>query len=96
MSSIEYPTHISKAYMNSSKRRKDGKGKQTWRVYGYDQNGNFKTERIKGTILGTKPTGIKLYHKKTGPCIECGIHCVIATEKKDTAIVCSKCRMESP
>jgi len=96
MSSIEFPTHISKAYMNSSKRRKDGNGKQTWRIYGYDIHGHFKTERIKGNILGMKPTGIKLYHKRTGACINCGKHCIVATENKNTPINCGKCVLESP
>jgi len=92
--SMKWPLCISKAYINSSSRRKDGKGKQTWRLYGYDEDLRFTTERIKGSLL-FKPR-IKLFHKKTGNCTECGRRVSVIIEKKSSPIVCMKCKLESP
>jgi len=80
--------------MNPSSRRKDGKGKQTWRLYGYDENLRFVSERIKGTLL-FKPR-IKLFHKKTGNCIHCGRRIAIIVTKKSSPMICMKCSLESP
>jgi len=91
---MKWPLNISKAYVNSSSRRKDGKGKQTWRLYGYDEDLRFRTERLKGSLL-FKPR-IKLYHKKTGICIHCAKRVSIIVEKTSAPIVCMKCNLESP
>jgi len=92
--SMKWPTTLSKAYMNPSSRRKAGKGKQTWRLYGYDEDLRFVSERIGGTLL-FKPR-IKLYHKKTGNCIDCGRRVSIIVSKKSAPIRCMKCNLESP
>jgi len=89
---MEYPTHVSKSFMNPLSRRTKGKGKQTWRVYGYDRYGHFKTERITGTLLGLKPR-MKLYFKKTGNCTECGKHGGIIVEKKSHPMICIACQL---
>jgi len=88
---MEYPTHISKSYMNPLSRRKDGKGKQTWRVYGYDNTGHFRTERIQGSIFGLKPR-MKLYIKRTTNCSECGKRGGILIEKKHDRPICLNCK----
>jgi len=91
---MKWPLTISKSYMNSSSRRKEGKGKQTWRVYGYDEDLRFTTERIKGNLM-FKPR-IKLFHKKTGNCIHCARRVSIIVEKTSAPIICMKCNLESP
>jgi len=92
--SMKWPLTISKSYMNSSSRRKGDKGKQTWRVYGYNEDLRFTTERVSGSLM-FKPR-IKLYHKKTGNCIDCARRVSIIVEKKTAPIRCLKCNMESP
>jgi len=91
---MKWPITLSKAYMNPSSRRKVGKGKQTWRLYGYDEDLRFVSERVKGTLL-FKPR-IKLFHKKTGNCIHCGRRVSIIVAKTSAPIVCMKCNLESP
>jgi len=92
---MKWPIAISKAYMNPQSRRKGNNGKQSWRVYGYDEDFHFITERIKGNILGMKPK-MKLYYKRTGNCIHCGRHLSRIVADKHDDIICNKCIMESP
>jgi len=86
-----HPTGVSKSFNNTGKHRSPQCTKKYWRIYGYDDNGKFRSERVK-SFLGLKPF-VKLWYRLRVECARCDniYHIVVSNKKHQYSYLCKRC-----
>ncbi len=86
---MKYVVSVSKTYIHRGNHRHKSGTKKYWHIYYYDEEGNFRTERVNS--LQAIYYKIQKRHRIKYACVRCGRVFMGLVKRKNEPIQCPNC-----